>query len=70
MSILFNEFHHGLLGFDRGLIDQHHGDVVLDRVHPVALIALERRTILDQCDRCLTVRARKYFEQFSIDGHV
>ena len=30
-------------GLDRRLVDQHDRDVVLDRIHAVALVALERR---------------------------
>src|ERR1700704_2224172 len=56
-------------GLNSGFVDQHDRDVVLDRVDPVALAALERRTVLDELYRGLAVRARKDFEQLGVDWH-
>ena len=53
----------------RRLIDQHDRDVVFDRVHALALSALERRAVLHQLNLGLAVRAGKYLEQFLIDRH-
>ena len=55
--------------FDGGFVDQHHRDVVLDRVDPMAGLALQCRAALDEFDRRLTVRAREDFEQFRVDRH-
>jgi hypothetical protein len=49
------------LRFYRRLVNQHHRDIVFDRIHTMALIALERRAVFDQFDRGLAVRARKDF---------
>ncbi len=57
------------LRFYRRLVNQHHRDIVLDRIHTMALVALERRAVLDQFDRGLAVRARKDFKEFGIDRH-
>src|SRR6185436_14369434 len=54
----------GTLLFDRGFVDQHHRDVVLDRIDAVTRFALERLSVLHQRDRRLACRAGEYFEQF------
>ena len=54
---------------DRRLVDQHHRDVVLDRIHAVTGAALQRLAVLHQRDRRLARRAGEDFEQFSIDWH-
>jgi hypothetical protein len=57
------------LRFDGGLVDEHHRNIVLDRIHPVALIALERRVILYEFDGRFAARTGENREQFGIDGH-
>jgi hypothetical protein len=57
------------LGLDRRLVQQHHGDVVLDRIHAFALPALEGRAILDELHFRLAVGARQDFQELRIDGH-
>ena len=56
--------------FDRGLVDEHDRNVVLDGIHAVALRALERGAILHQIDLRLALRARKNLEQLWIDHRV
>ena len=55
---------------DRGFVDQHHRDVILDRIDAPALRALQRRAALDQLDLRLAVGARQNLEQFRVDGHM
>jgi hypothetical protein len=57
------------LFFYRRLVNQHDGDIVLDGIHTVALIALECGAVFHQFDRSLTVGARENFEEFGIDRH-
>ena len=63
--------HAGLheLGFDSGLVQQHDGDVVLDRIDALALTAFQRGAVLDELNLGLAVGAGQYLEQFRIDGH-
>ena len=56
-------------GLDRGLIDQHDGDVVLNRVDPPTGVALEARAGLDDVYWCAACRADQNLEQRRIDGH-
>lgn len=51
------------------LVDQHHGDVVLDRIHAVTGVALQRLAVFYQRDRRLAGGTGKDFEQFSINWH-
>src|SRR5438105_5052016 len=55
--------------FDGGFVDEHHRDVVLDWIDAMARAALERRPVLHQTDRRLTVRAGENLEQFWVDRH-
>jgi hypothetical protein len=57
------------LSLNRRLVDKHHGDVVLDGVHPLALIALQGGAIVDQLYRCFAVGTGQYFEEFRVDRH-
>src|SRR5205085_1479016 len=43
------------IGFDRRFVDEHHRNVVLDRVDPMAGAALEPGAVLHQIDRRFTV---------------
>ncbi len=52
------------LRLDRGLIDQHDRDIVLDRIDAVALGALQTLGILSVLERLLAGRADQDFEQF------
>ena len=51
-----------ILGLDRGFVDQHHRDVILDRVHAMTLLALQSGVVVHEDDRRLAVRAREDFE--------
>src|SRR4029079_13892670 len=51
-----------LLLFDRGLVYQHHRDVVLDWIDAVTLLAFERRAVVHQLDRRLAVGTGEDFE--------
>ena len=57
------------LVLDCCLVDQHHRDVVLDRVDAVAGAALQRLAIFHQRDGSLARWTGKDFEQFSINWH-
>src|ERR1041385_761570 len=57
------------LFLDSRFVDQHHGDVVLDRVHAVASLALQTCSVLDQNNRGFAVGTRKNLEEFSIERH-
>src|SRR5689334_1141456 len=59
----------GASGFDRGLVNEHHRDVVPDGIHAFALIALERGAIVDEFYRGLAVRTGQDFEQFGVNRH-
>src|SRR5688572_23807123 len=55
--------------FDRGLVEQHDGDVVLDREDPLAGGALQGRAIFDQLHLGFALWAGEYLEQFLVDSH-
>ena len=57
------------LWLDRGFVDQHDRDVVLDRIHPVAPFALQRRLTVHEHDRRLAAGTGKNLEQFGVDAH-
>lgn len=57
------------LFFDLGLVDQHHGDVVADRIHAMALDALQAALIGLHLNRGFADGAYKYFEQILTDSH-
>ena len=50
-------------------INQHHRNVVLNRIDALARGAFERGPVFDQGHRRFAVGARENFEQFGIDGH-
>src|SRR6187551_3011144 len=54
---------------DGGLIDQHHGNVVLDRISPPARVAAKTSAFLDEANRCLAYGADEDIEQGLINGH-
>src|SRR5262245_32805876 len=56
--------------FYGGLVDEHHRDVVLDRIDAVTLVALECRAVLHEPDGSLTVGTRQNFEELGVDGHL
>src|SRR5688572_13779121 len=62
-------FTNRLLLLDGGLVDQHDGDVVLDRIHTMALSAFQRAAVLDEADRRFAVGTREDFQQFRIERH-
>ena len=51
------------------LVDEHHGNVVLDRIHTMTGIAFQTRAIVHENDGCLAAGTRQNLEQFSVDGH-
>jgi hypothetical protein len=53
-----------LLRFGGGFIDQHDGDVVLDCIDPVALLALQALRILAVLERLFAGRTDQDFQQF------
>src|SRR5690606_23387278 len=55
--------------FDCRLVDEHHGNVVLDRIHPAARVALQARFVVDGADGRLADRADEDLEQGGVDGH-
>ena len=54
---------------DCRFVDQHHRNVVFDRIDALAGGALERRAVLDERHRRLAVGAGENLEQFWIDRH-
>ena len=50
------------LRLDRGLIDQHDGDVVLDRIDPVTLFALQTLRVLAVLEPLLAGRTNQNFQ--------
>src|SRR6267378_3675199 len=54
---------------NRGLVDEHHRNVIFDRIDALAGLTLERRAVFDQLHWCFAVGARENLEQFGIHGH-
>ena len=54
---------------DGGLIDQHHRNVVLDRIRPPARVAAKTRAVLDEANRGLAHGTHEDIEQGLINGH-
>lgn len=52
----------GGLGFERGLIHQHDGDVVFHRIHPVTLGALQTLGIWPILQRLLARRTDQHLQ--------
>src|SRR3954469_7732646 len=57
------------LRLDGRLVQQHHGDVVLDGVDALAALTLEGGSILHGRHRCLALRTRQDGQQLRVDGH-
>src|ERR1700739_782761 len=57
------------LFFDASFVDQHHGNVVANRVHSLALNALEAVLVLLQLDRRFAQRADENLQQILANGH-
>jgi exonuclease VII large subunit len=55
--------------FDRGLVDEHHRDVIPDRVDTVALVASEACAVVHGLHGRLAGRAHQDLEQSGINGH-
>src|SRR6186713_1555842 len=55
--------------FDRGLVDQHHRDVVLDRIDPAALFALQAGAVLDDMHGRFALRTHENLEECRINSH-
>jgi hypothetical protein len=53
----------------RCLIDEHHGNVVADRIAELAGVAIERRLALAIFERALAARADEDFEKAWSEGH-
>ena len=61
--------HRGKLLFDFRFVNEHHGDVVANRIHPVALFTLQAGLVMNQVNRGLAERADKNVQQVLTDGH-
>src|SRR5918993_5461738 len=57
------------LGLDGGLVDQHHRDVVLDRIHAMTLRAFQPGVLVDERQGLVTLRADEQLQQRGIDCH-
>ena len=57
------------LVLDRGLVDQHHRNVVFNGIDAFAGRALERCAVFDERDRRFTVGTGQNCKQFRVDGH-
>ena len=55
--------------FDLSLVDQHHRNLVTDRVHPMALDAPEPELSAFSSTTALQMRADENFQQFLADSH-
>jgi len=64
----FQDAVHGLF-FDFRLVHQHHRDVVANRVHAMALDALQAALVGIEFDRGLTQGTHEDFEQIFTDSH-
>ena len=56
------------LFFYARLVEKHDGDVVLYRVHALALLALEPRAVVHEADGYFAVRADQNLEQRGVHG--
>src|SRR5271155_4929153 len=57
------------LFFDAGFVDQHHRDVVANRVDPLTFHAFQAVFVLFQLHRRFAERADENFQQILADGH-
>src|SRR6185503_13679101 len=55
--------------FEAGLVDQHYGNVVANRINTFALDALERVLIRVELNLRFASRTREYFQEFLTDCH-
>ena len=60
----------GLLRFNLGFVDEHHRNIVLDRVDAVALAALQALAVRRDLDGGLVQRANENIKQFLANSHV
>ena len=58
------------LVFNFCFADQHHGDVVANRIHAAALTTLQSLAAFDEIDRCLAERTNKNLQKLRIYGHL
>ena len=54
---------------NRCFVNQHHRNVILDRVYPVARVALEGGAVFHQFDWGFAVGTREKFKQRCVEGH-
>ena len=57
------------LVFNLGFADEHHGDVIADGIHAVALAALQPVSVMDYFHGCLAERTDENLQQLWINGH-
>ena len=57
------------LVFNFCFADQHHGDVVANRIYAAALATLQSLSAFGQIDRGLTNRTNEDLQEFRVDGH-
>src|SRR5580765_8777118 len=55
--------------FDRGLVDEHDGNIVADRVNALALDAFQSIAVRLQFHFCFASRASEYFQEFLTNCH-
>src|ERR1051325_9488502 len=55
--------------FDRGLVDEHYGDVVADGINTFTLDAFQRVPIGLELDLRLASRTREYLQEFLTNCH-
>ena len=57
------------LVFNFRFADEHHGDVVANRIHAAALAALQALSAFEGLYWRLAERADQDFQEFRVDGH-
>ena len=55
--------------FDSGLVDEHHGDIVANRINALAFDAFERASVGLEFNFCFASWTREYFQEFLTDCH-
>jgi len=55
--------------FDSGLVDEHHGDIVANRINALAFDAFERASVGLEFDFSFASWTREYFQEFLTDCH-
>ena len=55
--------------FDSGLVDEHHGDIVANRINALAFDAFERASVGLEFNFCFAIWTLEYFQEFLTDCH-